>query len=703
LKALESQPLLRDEELLRLDELQLDVHARWLGSDTQHYTPWTRHDELRKPMVESLVKAWAHEVVAVSVRAISKDLSQEHDVRRIAMIRHDVLQMWLSSRQDFNGLNTRQPLNELRTIFNQAIETVMSKAFADFQDSLCRDTSDTFNEWTVHSRIGPGSLWSSDLLTIDLDDGATKFKRAINRRRRGLHAALDPILDKFSTKTNNIADIRVVIADMRKTRWDDDGYADDEDASVDVDIDEIPNQLSKEDPSTLEATMRRDADLCISQIETTFTKQIIGDLADCSSPTAPGLFVIRLVREMRQRLPALASHLSAHRFADPLLQKLHSALACAVSANSRLRLTSAMDTVTGARGNVSALWEGMPPLPVQPSPGVYMYLHTVVKEMGRLGPDLWVPMVVARVKRVLCQVVAEEVARTTGVLIKLEKRFADDSAKDGERRSDEHVQQYETSGKGVEAVETVHVAGGDAEAPAQEEITHDDSTNLNGATVSETVHTTNPKDDASDVGQPIPGPTPSKASVERADGDKIAESSSSPILPTENAAHVSDTTDPTAPAETEMPSAQTQPPSETLAANSANTPPPSFQATYDTQAQLKLTQLLFDTLYLQHALSPFTSLAPAPLSDDEADVAQEDGQTLLTTTADTLIDRCVEAVRHADRDSLGESEGETGKPEVLDVLRLRRSAEACWRRGYLLFGLLWAGNGGTVSIQSAAA
>lgn len=702
LRALETQPLLKDEELLYLDELQLDVHARWLGQDTQHYTPWTRHDELRKPMVEGLVKSWAREAVALSIRAISKDLLQEHDIRQIAKIRRDVLQMWLSSRQDFSGLNTRQLLNELRTIFNQAIETVMSRVFTDLQDSLCCNTSDTLNAWTAHIKNEPCQLWNSDLLTMDLGDGAVAFKRVINRRRIGLHVALDPILDDFSSKINNIADIRVVIADMRKTRWDDDAYADEEDASVDVDIDEIPNQLSKEDPSTLEAAIRRNADLCIFQIEATFTKQVIGDLADCSSATAPGLFVIRLIREIRQRLPTLASHSSAHHFGAPLLHNLHSALTSTVSANTCRRLTSATDTIIATHSNVSALWEGAPPLPAQPSPSVYMYLYTVVKEMGRLGPDLWVPMVVARVKDVLCRVVADEVARAMGALVKLEKRPVDDSNDDNERRSEEHMQQYETPGEDVGAAKEVLVADENAETPAQEEVIGEESQNLDDTAVSRMLQSSAAEDDASGVEQPAHEPTPINAVSEKAEGDKLAPpASSSPALSTESESHIPDINEAPTPAKTEVSSPLTQTASESTAPGSQSTQPPSSPPNYDAQAHQKLTQLLFDTFYLQLALSVSTPLVPPSHSCEEDDVARMDGQALLAITTNALIGRCVEVMQDAREESRGGSGEEMADVEPLDMLRLRRSAEACWRRGYLLFGLLWGGYAGVDSVQSA--
>ena len=50
------------------------------------------------------------------------------------------------------------------------------------------------------------------------------------------------------------------------------------------------------------------------------------------------------------------------------------------------------------RAPPTALWEGSPPLPVQPSPACFRYLHETCKTMTDTGSDLWLPSALSILK-----------------------------------------------------------------------------------------------------------------------------------------------------------------------------------------------------------------------------------------------------------------------------------------------------------------
>jgi len=234
-----------------------------------------------------------------------------------------------------------------------------------------------------------------------------------------------------------------------------------------------------------------------------------------------------------------------------------------VTSNSAAVFASSLSLFVASRNQIRSLWDGTPLLPVQPTPATFKFLRTIVKEMEALGPDLWSPDVVIRLKVDIKRLVSSS----------LETRIRD-------------LQKQASA-----------------------------STHMKDAINVSSQPTASEHDEGQGKDQELPPEEPSRSRAE----DKVPE-------PEDISTHVN--------------------------SESEQTP-----RTTD-----KLTQLLFDTLYLRNALAP----GARPSADCLEPRFQEDDYlesvvTLLTKA--TAIDDA-------------------------GIARLSKHAMDYWRRTYLLFGLL---------------
>lgn len=59
LLGLKKRPLLDDAGLQQLEDLRLDVYARWCGEDVQFFKPYVRHDDVDAAQLRQLRSQWA--------------------------------------------------------------------------------------------------------------------------------------------------------------------------------------------------------------------------------------------------------------------------------------------------------------------------------------------------------------------------------------------------------------------------------------------------------------------------------------------------------------------------------------------------------------------------------------------------------------------------------------------------------------------
>jgi len=118
-------------------------------------------------------------------------------------------------------------------------------------------------------------------------------------------------------------------------------------------------------------------------------------------------FVLRIIREMRQSSPLEGSP-DQLQLLDALIPRLHEIITTE-TLKSLFPLSN--PHILNKKLSRRTLWEGEPPLPVQPSAATFKLLRRVTMAMSRPGLDLWSPAAVNTAKKVLSKALCEEIVR----------------------------------------------------------------------------------------------------------------------------------------------------------------------------------------------------------------------------------------------------------------------------------------------------
>jgi hypothetical protein len=145
---------------------------------------------------------------------------------------------------------------------------------------------------------------------------------------------------------------------------------------------------------------------------TSFAKVVDQSLGDGHGGSIQkAVFILRIVREIGDRIPRLKLQDRSTPLASPFpgktLLALHTLLAVHIVSPTLKAYNSSLSVAVKTRTNSHILWEGNPPLPIQPSPSAFRFLRELNKSMATLGGDLWAPACV----RVLKGRVAEDVEK----------------------------------------------------------------------------------------------------------------------------------------------------------------------------------------------------------------------------------------------------------------------------------------------------
>ncbi|KAJ8613087.1 hypothetical protein MRB53_037139 [Persea americana] len=645
-------PLLKDEAITRCEELDLESYEPWFGGDARNFTPYTRHDELQRSRSESLTVEWAQQAHDAFLDTTKQDLDSETEIKSVVEIRRDVIQIWLSSKRYLKGLHSQQALLQLRNMFTERMQSLIIDAIGSMQASVCSNTAAVLASW--HDRALPPatSLWDPSMLAMELSEGAYDFKRAVMQSRAGYEMRTQKILDLLDVEAGRIAQVPLLLREMRATRWDDDYDSDDEN-----DENTIADQLSKQDPEVLSAVLQSNTAKAIAGIETTIAENVAANI-DCSEASSPGIFALRLCRALRERLPrlerdvALTTSTNEAGFCGGLVSTYTLSSYKRLEHRSLPIFRKMLNSYVESKAPVTTLWDGSPPLPLQPGAAPFIFIREVVKGMERLGPDLWSPDLVSRLKISLRQEFAD-------VLNSIDTRLQESSQE--VPPSTEHVP-IKLNGlhKDVEAQpdETASMA----EATQGVEDTHDhaDASLDTAAQVSDT-----------EVATPSAELSP-----------KLETNGHTPIV---------------------QPKAGVNGGSEEADKSDADVPLKSSSPSLSqTRAREKQLQLLMDALYLSHALStvsdipmksPDTTTNGASLTDlsDGHDAAAAQDTDALHALTESLMARLIieDEAEPSETSSEQKAKRDWGRAKGKRE-RLERAAATYWARTYLLFGLLGA-------------
>ncbi|KAG9633690.1 hypothetical protein KCU95_g4267, partial [Aureobasidium melanogenum] len=381
---LQDEPLLQDSAIHDMPELNLDIYEPWISDDVRNFTPWLRHDQLQSSATAIVLKKWVAKARSSLLQGLNRLLDDTYDIPVIVTLRKEFITRSLSADRKLPGLDPSDFFEELRASFNRRLRArVVASANVD---------NDIVGPYLrgehIQSIIKPGpaaDLWDPSNLEIDPGKGSIKFRNLINNAAQGKDASLQSLVQSFNSWSSGLATWSTTIKAMRDDRWNDDLDLDIED---DFEIDSPQDLLAREDPDELQKLLASEKAKSLKN-----AYENIQSYVEKEGRTVRSL---RLLRELTHQASLGETQSSASKPPPLLVQKLHEMLAEQVLEKSQEQNKATAKLFV--RPPHTALWEGSPPLPVQPSPVCFKYLHETCRTMKDVGSDLWTPPAVSILK-----------------------------------------------------------------------------------------------------------------------------------------------------------------------------------------------------------------------------------------------------------------------------------------------------------------
>ena len=406
LSKLKLHPLMQDPDIRAITELNLNIHERWIVDEARNYTPWPRHDELQRVDAEKLLKSWAKHAISSFLKGMKDVLSHVQDFKAVAELRRQLFETWLASGSGVPGLKSSGVLDDLREAMNSHLGSIVHVR-AQGLHIIISEISKTLENWSATDREIKTSLWDNSTTSMEISNGAESFKQAVLDKSHGRSDYVLRIVSMYQQWANSALEAKSIIKEMREARWDEDFGDGAEDSDDEFGLDSKQALLSEDDPRLLEEKVQEAISEALLELQKnlkTLIARLTSDTQESSLPQA--IFLLRVLREVSERIPRLGlkdteSTSPSLPFASSLVEPLHNALATSISQSALDSLKRRLRKFSTSRRILSrTLWEGNPPLPVQPSPGTFKFLHMLSKDMGVRGSDLWASGAVRTIKSV---------------------------------------------------------------------------------------------------------------------------------------------------------------------------------------------------------------------------------------------------------------------------------------------------------------
>ncbi|KAI9673099.1 MAG: hypothetical protein M1829_004413 [Trizodia sp. TS-e1964] len=378
LQKLKSQPLIECEDVRTRPELNLNVHERWIEDGIKIFTPWTKHDDLSNTESRKFLKDWAQRALRTLLNGLEAVLTKFEDFTVLVRLRKDMLETWFDPKNKVAGFTSSEALDELRNTMNKQLLHLVRVRSSRLK-LVGGEIAATLQDWESGVTDLREDLWNVSTTSMDISDGAQAFKQAILDRSHGRNNAVLRVTNSYETWLRFIEEVSSVIKHLQEHKWDED-LENEEDENA---LDTRNAQLSQDDPRLLQeeldqslSTAFRNLNAQARSLSQKFTSKDRG---------MQSAFMLRILREIRDRPPKCGEIAS---FALDIIPELHKGLAEVVIAQPVQRYSR---TLSKGSQLVStrALWEGIPPLPVQPSPNAFRLLQKLAKTMSEYGADLW--------------------------------------------------------------------------------------------------------------------------------------------------------------------------------------------------------------------------------------------------------------------------------------------------------------------------
>ncbi|ESZ94514.1 hypothetical protein SBOR_5094 [Sclerotinia borealis F-4128] len=390
LAALKTKPLLKDDSIRELEGLRLDVCERWFGDEILYFTPYVRHDDLEGSLAVETLKGWAKKASEVLLAGFTNTLQESLDFKVVVELRSKILEVWIRDGGKARGFDPSILLDGLRGVVNKRLVELLETRVGQLH-LVGTEIESTLATWEEGITNLHASLWDEDMMATEISNGGNLFKQDILARTFGRNDAVSRVVNSFQTWRRLIEDIGTVIDHLKKQRWDDDL----ENIEDDESLESRQNLLSKEDPQMLQDRLKSSLEKAFQELDTK-TTTLVEQYQDSAYSGKMSMYILRISRDIRTELPP---NPSLQKFGLSLVPSLHENLASTISENpiSALAKSLRKKKVAGR-----ALWEGIPELPVQPSPATFRFLRGLSSAMADAGADLWSPVAVKVLKGHLC-------------------------------------------------------------------------------------------------------------------------------------------------------------------------------------------------------------------------------------------------------------------------------------------------------------
>lgn len=328
LSVLKSRQLFTDPDLLGVTELGLDVNGRWLPDEIGGFVPWVRHDDLERSRVVELVQVWAERELAALNTSLGNSLARIGEISELVKLRADMLNLWRAGRKG------RRPFIQGGERFREAVGARLAEILKAKSGALrtvgCKIT-DVLHTIT-DDKVDSTSLWSQQLLEMDLTNGGFAFKETVQSRVHGKNSAVKDFRADYNAWLSDISSSAVVVRELRNPKSS--GSQDDDD---DFDVEEEKLQEGLEDGEIAEKEMISALDGDYRELEKTVDVLVDAcsedqDGVDQKATTSRATFLLRVIRQIRQHPPKRDEDVLLHLnwFGLFLIPRLHGLVATSV-------------------------------------------------------------------------------------------------------------------------------------------------------------------------------------------------------------------------------------------------------------------------------------------------------------------------------------------------------------------------------------
>ena len=401
LSRIQDEPLLQDSAIQDMPELNLEIYESWISDDVRKFTPWLRHDQLQGSAAAAVLKKWVAQARSTLIQGLNTLLDDTHQVSVIVALRKEFVSRSLSADRKLPGLDPASFFEELRASFNRRLHDLVVES-GNVGEYI---VGPYLRGEYIQSIISPGpaaNLWDPTNLETDPGKGSITFRTLIHNASQGKDASLQALVQSFKSWSSDLATWSTTIKSMRDDRWNDDL---DLDIEADFEIDSPQDLLAREDPDELQKLLASEKAKSLKD-----AYEQIQSYVEKKGRTVRSL---RLLRELRHQASLGETQASITQPPPSLFRTLHEMLAEQVLEKSiEQKRSTTKSPKLFTRAPPTALWEGSPPLPVQPSPACFRYLHDTCKTMTDIGSDLWSPSALSILKSRLRGTIVESLNDT---------------------------------------------------------------------------------------------------------------------------------------------------------------------------------------------------------------------------------------------------------------------------------------------------